>query len=149
MHPPTHALPFSIRPWAVKLTRQCAHGVQKITEQGVEKLITECINLENVSLSGCDNITDATLVSLSSLTRLQQLVRLHLLFLLSVSLLGAQSNAALPLGPGSLLVPTADQRRAVVGVPQSLCPVRMAQAPACASHCPCAHSSVASTAQQS
>ncbi len=51
-----------------------ASGVQ-VSEQAVEKLVAECPNLENVSLSGCDRITDASLERLSSLTKLQQLVR--------------------------------------------------------------------------
>jgi hypothetical protein len=48
-----------------------------VSEQAVEKLVAECPNLENVSLSGCDRITDASLERLSSLTKLQQLVRTH------------------------------------------------------------------------
>jgi hypothetical protein len=58
----------------LKANASLGSGTQ-VSEQAVEKLVTECPNLENVSLSGCDRITDASLECLSSLTKLQQLVR--------------------------------------------------------------------------
>ncbi|ELR17665.1 leucine rich repeat domain containing protein [Acanthamoeba castellanii str. Neff] len=56
----------------LKANASLGSGAQ-VSEQAVEKLVTECPNLENVSLSGCDRITDASLECLSSLTKLQQL----------------------------------------------------------------------------